>query len=196
MKKKIVTIIIYSLAYFILLSGCKPEEKNTFTFDQNKKEIMELEKPSGVIFSKQSLEYYPSFPQGKSLWSATKEDAQKADSITEACIDNKEKTIETMLKNYFNDNEERKKQMTSYYNQKFKNIKTRYPDYYRQYLGYIDEETSHKLIWINFFIPDEYLLKDWKNSIIAVNDGGDYFFNVLVDIEDNKCLNFSINGEA
>jgi hypothetical protein len=69
-------------------------------------------------------------------------------------------------------------------------------NYTRQYLGATDKN-GHKIIWINCFCgkPDP---KDtqWKTTPFIVDDGGDCFFNIKIDLSDKKYFDLQINGEA
>lgn len=69
-------------------------------------------------------------------------------------------------------------------------------DYYRQFVGAIDEN-GNKIIWVNCFYKSELgTFKEWKDKIVYVEDGGNYFFNVKVNITKNTYTDFRVNGNA
>jgi hypothetical protein len=67
--------------------------------------------------------------------------------------------------------------------------------YFRQYLGYIDNN-GDKVILINAFCErnssKEELTKIWKNVL----DGGECYYQIEVNLNTKKCFKFSINGDA
>jgi hypothetical protein len=71
-----------------------------------------------------------------------------------------------------------------------------YDDYRHQYIGY----TSHgrRCIYLNAFPRSDYphLGKAWRERLISVQDGGESFFQVLIDFESRKVLEVRVNGEG
>jgi len=67
-------------------------------------------------------------------------------------------------------------------------------DSYRcQYVGIINE--GKKRIYCNFFwLTDEE--KDWHTNPVFVVDGGNWYFQIEYDVDTEKCLSISVNGEA
>lgn len=65
-------------------------------------------------------------------------------------------------------------------------------DYKRQYVGLIED--GRKVIYANFFCTA--FEKDWMSSPIAVEDGGDCFFQIKYEIEARRYRDLYINGEA
>jgi hypothetical protein len=66
--------------------------------------------------------------------------------------------------------------------------------YGRQYL-LVQSPDKHKIAYINCFCnPGDfpYRKKDW----VSVDDGGNCFFNVKIDLTDNKIIEYSENGVA
>lgn len=69
--------------------------------------------------------------------------------------------------------------------------------YLRQYVGYINKN-GDKIVWINFlykndrFINTAYL----NDAVITVNDGGEYYWSIKVNITKNKLYDIAVNGEA
>jgi hypothetical protein len=64
--------------------------------------------------------------------------------------------------------------------------------YKRQYVGVM--RNGRKVIFINFFC--DAFNADWKNNPVAVDDGGDCFFNLLYDPDSYAFSDLQINGEA
>lgn len=66
--------------------------------------------------------------------------------------------------------------------------------YRRQYFGGINEK-GQKLIWINCFSKEsEFDHNDWKKEIVEVQDGGDWYFNVVTNISTEECYRFFRNS--
>lgn len=66
-------------------------------------------------------------------------------------------------------------------------------DYKRQYAGIV--EGGRRKIYANFFC-DNAKITDWKTRPVAVEDGGDCFFQIKYDIEAGTFSDLYINGEA
>lgn len=136
---------------------------------------MEMTAMKGIIFSESMLDWdslYCIIPfEVIGRWTPTKEDARKAEKVVKEYIAN----------------ENRK-------------IYARWEQYYRQYVGIIDNSGKH-LIWINYFTESDVNCEDnflcyWQETVITVCDGGHYFFNVVVDLHAEKCIEYHVNGEA
>lgn len=75
--------------------------------------------------------------------------------------------------------------------------------YYKQYIPYVDER-GHRIIMINAFceIPtfwdknDEKVDFDWRNNIVLVDDGGDCYWGIKVDLDTQTYFDFMVNGIA
>jgi len=72
------------------------------------------------------------------------------------------------------------------------NLWTKLATYKRQYIGIM--RNGRKVIFANFFC--EAFSINWKAVPVAVEDGGDCFFNVLYDPASAAFSDFRINGEA
>ena len=69
-------------------------------------------------------------------------------------------------------------------------------DYCKQFVGATDAN-GDKVIWLNCFCRDqESQFKNWKNNIISVKDGGNCFFNILLNISKNTYTNLMVNGNG
>lgn len=74
-------------------------------------------------------------------------------------------------------------------------LKFNHTDYYRQYVGFIDDK-GNKVIFINAVCKAYVQKDDLKKRWIFVFDGGSCFYQIKVDLTNKKCLDFSVNGEA
>ncbi|MBL8016555.1 MAG: hypothetical protein JNK43_04735 [Ignavibacteria bacterium] len=69
-------------------------------------------------------------------------------------------------------------------------------NYYRQFAGAV-LENGDKVIWINCFcyVDNDYFRK-WKEDFIMVDDGGNCFFNVKVNLNTSGYFDLMVNGNA
>ncbi len=67
------------------------------------------------------------------------------------------------------------------------------PQYKRQYAGVV--EKGRRKIYANFFCNGAQI-KDWKMRPVAVEDGGDCFFQIKYDVENATFSDLYINGQA
>lgn len=67
-------------------------------------------------------------------------------------------------------------------------------DYNRQFIS-AETQTGDKVIWINCFcyVENEYF-KKWKTDIVMVDDGGNCFFNVKVNLDKKEYYELMVNG--
>jgi hypothetical protein len=72
------------------------------------------------------------------------------------------------------------------------NLWTKLADYKRQYIGIM--RNGRRVIFANFFC--DAFQADWKSSLVAVEDGGDCFFNILYNPGSAAFSDLRINGEA
>jgi len=69
-------------------------------------------------------------------------------------------------------------------------------DYTMQFVGAIDEK-DEKIIWVNCFCSSEIkYFKDWKTDLVLVKDGGNCFFNLKINVDNNTYYDVLVNGEA
>lgn len=66
-------------------------------------------------------------------------------------------------------------------------------DYRRQYAGIV--ENGRRKIYANFFCKTAQIT-DWKMNPVAVEDGGDCFFQIKYDMDAGTFSNLYINGDA
>lgn len=64
----------------------------------------------------------------------------------------------------------------------------------RQYVPAINE-IGQKIIWINFFC-DDWGNEQWKSEIITVLDGGNCYFQIMVNLATKSYSELGVNGYA
>jgi hypothetical protein len=66
--------------------------------------------------------------------------------------------------------------------------------YYRQYVATFNEK-GEKVVWINFFCSIEYN-DDWRKEIVYVDDGGNCYFSLRINLSTRKAYQIDVNGYA
>ncbi|WP_422084142.1 hypothetical protein [Ulvibacterium sp.] len=66
-------------------------------------------------------------------------------------------------------------------------------DYKRQYFPVITEN-GEKEVWVNLFCTTEYT--NWREEIVIYYDGGNCFFNLKINLDNQSYLDFHVNGHA
>ena len=109
--------------------------------------------------------------------------------------------IENILKIAINENNETQRNELIKHNKnypKYQRTETGYElklsGYRRQYVPIINKK-GQKEIWINFFC-DDIENDDWKNKIITVEDGGNCYYNIKINLNTKKYYELEINGNA
>jgi len=57
-------------------------------------------------------------------------------------------------------------------------------------------KNGEKEVWVNCFFNNDFSVSDWKQNILQVEDGGEYFFNFKINISNKKYYKLIINGLA
>jgi hypothetical protein len=65
--------------------------------------------------------------------------------------------------------------------------------YRRQYIATINSQ-GEKEVWINCFCGN--LISDWRKRLVMVQDGGNCYFQIKVNITAKRCYEFMVNGYA
>lgn len=65
--------------------------------------------------------------------------------------------------------------------------------YKRQYVA-VTNKNGDKEVWINCLCQTQG--DDWKTSIILVDDGGNCYFNLKINLTKEKCYDLVVNGHA
>jgi hypothetical protein len=66
-------------------------------------------------------------------------------------------------------------------------------DYRRQYVAVVTDK-GERAVWVNFFCED--IGVEWRKEILTVKDGGNCFFELVIDVNKRKAYELSPNGEA
>lgn len=132
----------------------------------------------------------------KSDWYWVFKDA-KPSTLTENELVEIENIIETAIK----ENNARQKGNLERHNKEFPDnqwIETGFElttkDFKRQYVPVVNKN-GQKVVWINFFCND-WESDSWKSDILIVNDGGNCYFNLKVNLDTKTYSELSINGYA
>ncbi|WP_019943581.1 hypothetical protein [Dyadobacter beijingensis] len=67
--------------------------------------------------------------------------------------------------------------------------------YDRQYVAVINQQ-KEKEVWVNCECKRKYDTDSYKYRLVDVDDGGDCYFRVKVNLDKHKFHSFSVNGEA
>ena len=65
--------------------------------------------------------------------------------------------------------------------------------YKRQYIPFIEKDGKKK-VWVNCFCDNDN--NDWEKSIVLTEDGGDCFFNLVINLANKTYSDFEVNGVA
>ena len=65
--------------------------------------------------------------------------------------------------------------------------------YKRQYVPVVNS-AGQKEVWVNCFC--DHFNFDWRNQIVKVNDGGNCYFHLRINLMTKSFYRFSVNGEA
>ena len=65
--------------------------------------------------------------------------------------------------------------------------------YKRQYVAVYNEK-NEKIVWVNFFCSPPS--SDWKHQLVIIQDGGDCYFNLKINLKTGKCYDLVVNGVA
>lgn len=71
-------------------------------------------------------------------------------------------------------------------------IKYKYK-YKRQYMAVVNK-IGQKVVWVNGFCNTWN--KQWKKEIVFVQDGGNCYFNIKINLTTKECFGVSVNGYA
>ena len=66
-------------------------------------------------------------------------------------------------------------------------------NYRCQYFGIIVD--GHERVYCNYFWFTKHDT-NWRTQPVVVDDGGDRYFQIEYDLDSNRCVHFSVNGEA
>ena len=68
---------------------------------------------------------------------------------------------------------------------------------YRRQVVAVIGPNGEKQVWVNCFrISNNSDFDYWRQTIVRVRDGGNSFFNVIINLTKKACFDFIINGDA
>ena len=79
------------------------------------------------------------------------------------------------------------------YNLKVDNFVINLPRYKRQYIAVINS-AGQKEVWVNCFC--QHFDTNWRTEILMVEDGGNCYFNLTINLATKTYSKLSVNGEA
>ena len=104
----------------------------------------------------------------------TQNDIAKIERLMTDCVNNYNKKLSADNKQYFSIDLTKEK-------------------YKRQYVA-VTNKNGDKEVWINCLCQTHG--DNWKTSIIMVDDGGNCYFNLKINLTKEKCYDFGVNGHA
>jgi hypothetical protein len=104
----------------------------------------------------------------------TQNDIEKIEAVMTSCIDKYNNNLSSENKKYF---------VIDLTKEKYK----------RQYVA-VTNKKGDKEVWINCLCQTHG--DNWKTSIIMVDDGGNCYFNLKINLTKEKCYDFGVNGHA
>lgn len=82
--------------------------------------------------------------------------------------------------------------ISSYLKENAPVIYSKLKTYKRQYAGFVRD--GRKCAFANFFCNDHGV--EWKIEELIVKDGGDCYFQIKIDLIQNRCFDLHINGQT
>ncbi len=104
----------------------------------------------------------------------TQDDIEKIEVLMTACINKYNNNLSSDSKQYFT-------------------IELAKEKYKRQYVA-VTNKKGEKEVWINCLC--RAYSNNWKTSIILVNDGGNCYFSLKINLTKEKCYELYVNGHA
>lgn len=174
------------LMFFIFLTACNRQLKQSDqTFDkQIEPSNFEIPDSTYVILEFKS-DWYWLFMDAKPTTLSENELSEIESIIGKAVKENNEQQLQE-LETHNNEYPDNKWTETGF------ELKTK--GFKRQYVPVINKD-GQKEIWINFFCND-WGNENWKSDIMEVDDGGNCYFNLKVNLETKSFSELSINGYA
>jgi hypothetical protein len=116
--------------------------------------------------------------------------------LTEIDLEHIEKLLIKCINNYNPEQEKRFQEMNSKfddYELDKNNFIIDLKKYKRQYIAVINSR-GEKEVWINCFCDTSP--KGWKNNLIIVEDGGNCYFNLKINLTTDEYYDLMVNGVA
>lgn len=86
-----------------------------------------------------------------------------------------------------------KKAVNEYNAPQKESLKINLPEYKRQFVSFINDK-NEKIVWVNCFVGDYF--ENWREALVTVDDGGNSFFNVKINLTKKIYYDFRVNGDA
>ena len=112
---------------------------------------------------------YTRFDNTYSATSLSQSEVYKVDSIVNVCIQTNQRNLPPALKKHF---------------------EIDFSKYKRQYVTVLNE-SREKEVWVNCFCINP--ATDWTKEIVLAKDGGNCYFNVIINLRNMSCRDFAIN---
>jgi len=151
----------------------KKQQRNAYTIDSSVVAILPFDTTQ-----------YGVFKDGKPT-DLTNEDLQKIETILNKCVND-----------YNPDQEEQFKEINDKhpeYKLDKKNFTIDLTRYKRQYIAILNSK-GEKEVWVNCFCGAGS--QDWKKNLIFVEDGGNCYFNLKVNLTTGQYCELMVNGDA
>jgi len=181
-----IKLLILSLAIFVLFSICLESFGQTKT--ETKKNEQQLDRYTTIssvvaILPFDTTQYWV-FRDSKPT-DLTNEDLQKIDSII------------NKFSSDYNPNQEREFKENNDKHPEFKLEKKNFiidmTRYKRQYVAILNSK-GEKEVWVNCFCAAGN--QNWKKNLIFVQDGGNCYFNLKINLTTGKYYEVIVNGNA
>ena len=104
----------------------------------------------------------------------TQKEMEKIEAMLTACIDNYNNKLSSDHKQYFAIDLAKRK-------------------YYRQYVA-VTNKKGDKEVWINCLCETHGLA--WRTSVIQVDDGGNCYFHLKINLTREECYDLAVNGHG
>lgn len=177
MKLNILTFVL-----LIFLLSCK--QKNSENLNQAKKAIVNTVDTSIIAVIPFDTNQYYIFRESEPT-ELTSSDLRKIETLINRLLNEYNTEQEKQYKEFKKEHPKLNVNKNDY----IINLKR----YKRQYVASINSK-GEKVVWVNCFC-DAWDF-NWKKNLIFVNDGGNCFFNLKINLTTEAYFDFSVNGEA
>lgn len=164
---KYIVILTVFFFGFVCSTGSGSQKEN-----KELRNMPELNDRQTIISNADDNTYKQLFGSGYKKWDITENDVNDAEKVIKICFENQKMgTVNRFLRKSPD-------------------------DYCKQFVGAINFK-GEKTIWVNCFcekFKDDF--KNWKTEIIGVDDGGNCFFNIKINVDKNEYYDLNINGNG
>jgi hypothetical protein len=171
MEKKIKILSVITISLLLVSCSRQTQPGNTEDTRSLNRDIQyELKPNQAIVPAIEKMEW--AFGKNYKQWTPAGNDIETAEKLLKECFDRgKSGTL-----NLFQDRT--------------------LDDYNRQFIGAVIEG-GNRVILVNCFCKsEEKTLKNWKNELVLVADGGNCFFHLKVNIDTGRYYGLMVNGYA